>query len=83
METLEIQAAARDKQRKRDAKRLLRSGRIPGVLYGPKTEAIALELDQREFSTRVAGLEGYGLELVEQVPLDSILAPPKVVTKLR
>jgi large subunit ribosomal protein L25 len=58
LETLEIQAAARDKQRKRDAKRLLRSGKIPGVLYGPKTEAIAVALDQREFSSRVAGLEG-------------------------
>lgn len=58
METLEIQADARDKQRKRDAKRLLRSGKIPGVLYGPKTEAVTLALDQREFSSRVAGLEG-------------------------
>ena len=58
METLEIQVDARDKKRKRDAKRLLRNGKIPGVLYGPKTAAVALELDQREFSTRVAGLEG-------------------------
>ena len=58
METLEIQAAARDKQRKRDAKRLLRNGKIPGILYGPKTAAVALALDQREFSSRVAGLEG-------------------------
>ena len=58
METLEIRVDARDKQRKRDAKRLLRSGKIPAVLYGPKTEAVALALDQREFTSRVAGLEG-------------------------
>lgn len=58
METLEIRVDARDKQRKRDAKRLLRSGKIPAVLYGPKTEAVALVLDQREFTSRVAGLEG-------------------------
>jgi large subunit ribosomal protein L25 len=58
LETLEIQVDARDKQRKRDAKRLLRAGKIPGVLYGPKTTAVALALDQREFSSRVAGLEG-------------------------
>ena len=58
METLEIQAAARDKKRKRDAKRLLRNGKVPGILYGPKTQAVALELDKREFSTRIAGLEG-------------------------
>jgi len=58
LETLEIQVDARDKKRKRDAKRLLRSGKIPAILYGPKTAAVALELDKREFSTRVAGLEG-------------------------
>lgn len=58
METLEIQAATRDKKRKRDAKRSLRDGKIPGVLYGPKTPAVALQFDKREFSTRIAGLEG-------------------------
>jgi large subunit ribosomal protein L25 len=58
LETLEIQATARDKKRKRDAKRLLRSGKVPGILYGPKTAAVAVEFDKREFSTRIAGLEG-------------------------
>jgi large subunit ribosomal protein L25 len=58
LETLEIRVDARDKKRKRDAKRLLRSGKIPGILYGPKTQAIALALDKREFSSRVADLEG-------------------------
>jgi large subunit ribosomal protein L25 len=33
-------------------------GQIPGVLYGPKTQAIGLALDKREFSSRVADLEG-------------------------
>lgn len=58
METLEIRVDARDNKRKRDAKRLLRSGKIPAILYGPKTEAVALALDKREFSSRVADLEG-------------------------
>jgi len=58
LETLEIRVDARDKKRKRDAKRLLREGKIPGILYGPKTQAIALALDKREFSSRVADLEG-------------------------
>jgi large subunit ribosomal protein L25 len=58
LETLEIRVDARDKKRKRDAKRLLRSGKIPAILYGPKTEAVALALDKREFSSRVADLEG-------------------------
>ena len=58
METLEIQVAPRDVKRKRDAKRLLRDGKIPGILYGPKTQAVALQFDKRDFSTRIAGLEG-------------------------
>ena len=32
---------------------------------------------------KVPGLEGHGLELVEHVPLDAVLGPPKAVTKLR
>jgi large subunit ribosomal protein L25 len=58
LETLEIRVDARDKTRKRDAKRLLREGKIPGILYGPKTQAVPLALDKREFSSRVADLEG-------------------------
>jgi len=58
VETLEIRVDARDKKRKRDAKRLLREGKIPGILYGPKTPAVSLALDKREFSSRVADLEG-------------------------
>lgn len=58
METLEIQASLREIKHKRDAKRLLRNGKIPGVLYGPKTKPVPLQFDQRDFSTRVAGLEG-------------------------
>jgi len=58
VETLEIQVEARDKQRKRDARRLLRSGKIPAILYGPKTAAVGLALDKKEFSRRVAGLQG-------------------------
>ena len=58
METLEIRVDPREKKHKRDAKRLLRMGKIPGILYGPKTEAVGLALDKREFSSRVADLEG-------------------------
>jgi large subunit ribosomal protein L25 len=58
VETLEIQATPREIKRKRDAKRLLRNGKVPGVLYGPKTQAVPLQFDKRDFSTRIAGLEG-------------------------
>ena len=58
MDTLEIQVEARDKQRKRDARRLLRDGKIPAILYGPKMTSVTLALDKKEFSRRVAGLQG-------------------------
>jgi len=58
LETLEIQADAREPGSKNQARRLRRSGKIPAVLYGPKTQPVSLKLDKRDFSTRVAGLEG-------------------------
>lgn len=58
METLEIQVNARERGTKRQARRLRREGKIPAILYGPKVEPIALELNKKDFFTRVAGLEG-------------------------
>ena len=58
METLEIQVNAREPGSKHQARRLRREGKIPAILYGPKVQAIPLELNNKEFSTRVAGLEG-------------------------
>jgi large subunit ribosomal protein L25 len=70
LETLEIHVDARDPGGKQKARRLRRSGKIPGILYGPKTQAIALEFNKKEFSSRVAGLEGSHL-----VRLKSSAAP--------
>jgi large subunit ribosomal protein L25 len=58
LETLEIRVDARQTGRKRDARRLRRAGKIPAILYGPKTQPVPLELNKKEFSSRVAGLEG-------------------------
>ena len=58
METLEIQVETRDVTSKRQARRLRRAGKIPGVLYGPRTPPVPVELNKKEFSSRVAGLEG-------------------------
>jgi len=69
LETLEIQANARAAGGKNQARRLRRSGKIPAVLYGPKTQAVALELDKKDFSTRVALLQGSHLvRLKSSVP---------------
>ncbi len=58
METLEIKADPRVKGSKNSARRLRRNGKIPAILYGPKTQAVPLQLDKRDFSMRVAVLEG-------------------------
>ena len=58
METIEIKAERREVGRKRKAKSLRRQGMIPGIFYGPKTTAVPLQIDGREFVTRVAGTEG-------------------------
>jgi large subunit ribosomal protein L25 len=58
LETLEIQVDAREPGNKQQARRLRRGGKIPGILYGPKTPAVALEIDRKDFSSRVADLEG-------------------------
>ena len=58
METLEIQVEPRPVGSKREAGRLRRNGKIPGILYGRKTAPVSLALNKKEFSSRVAGLEG-------------------------
>jgi large subunit ribosomal protein L25 len=69
LETLEVQANARAAGSKNEARRLRRSGKIPAILYGPKTQAVALELDKKDFSTRVALLQGSHLvRLKSSVP---------------
>ena len=58
METLEVHVDPRESGSKREARRLRREGKIPGILYGPKTTPVPLKLNKKEFSSRVAGLEG-------------------------
>ena len=58
METLEIQVDPREAASKHASRRLGRLGKVPGVLYGPKTQPVLLQLNKKEFSSRVAGLEG-------------------------
>jgi large subunit ribosomal protein L25 len=58
LETLEVEVDARETGSKNKARRLRKTGKIPGVLYGPKTQPVALELNRKDFSSRIAGLEG-------------------------
>lgn len=58
METIEIHMEPRETDGKQKAKRLRREGRLPGIFYGPKAHPISLQVDMKEFVTRVGGLEG-------------------------
>jgi len=58
LETIEIQVEPREAGAKGKAKQLRREGKLPGIFYGPKAESVPLELDRRDFLSRVAGLEG-------------------------
>ncbi len=58
METVEIQIEPRESGSRGATKRLRRSGKLPGIFYGPKADSVPLEIDKKEFSARVAGLEG-------------------------
>lgn len=58
METVEIQIETRESDGKGRARRARRAGKLPGVFYGPKSAAVPLELDRKDFVTRVAHLEG-------------------------
>jgi large subunit ribosomal protein L25 len=58
LETVEIQIEARDAGTKGAAKRIRREGKLPGIFYGPKSQAVPLEVNRKEFLSRVADLEG-------------------------
>jgi large subunit ribosomal protein L25 len=58
LETVEIQIEPRESDGKGRARRARRTGKLPGVFYGPKSAAVPLELDRKDFLTRVVHLEG-------------------------
>jgi large subunit ribosomal protein L25 len=69
LETVEVQVNTRECGAKRQARRMRRNGKIPGILYGPKVQPVPLELDKKTFSTRLAGVEGSHLvRLKSQAP---------------
>jgi large subunit ribosomal protein L25 len=58
METIELSVAPREKGSKGSVRSLRRKGVVPGVLYGAKRAATLLEIDGKEFETKVASIEG-------------------------
>ena len=69
METVEISANVRQERGNGPARRLRRSGRVPATFYGPQQAAIAIDVDAKDFTNRVARLEGSHLiKLQSSVP---------------
>lgn len=58
METVEITIERRDGNGKGAARRLRASGKVPGILYGPKRTTTAVAVGADEFEKKVVHLEG-------------------------
>jgi large subunit ribosomal protein L25 len=58
LETVEISIELRQAGGKRDARRLRRAGKLPGVFYGPKSAPVPLQVEGKELKSRVSVLEG-------------------------
>ena len=62
MELVEIKAELRNTTGNGPARALRREGKIPAVLYGPKTEALMLSVDIKELETALKrGKDSHGL----------------------
>lgn len=69
METLTLEVEAREGKGKGPARRTRAEGRMPAVFYGAKASAVTLSVDTRDFSRRIANLEGTHLiELRSNAP---------------
>lgn len=58
METIKLSIEPRQEKGKGKAGRLRRSGKVPGIFYGPGKDAVSVCVNTREFQQQVAGLEG-------------------------
>jgi len=58
LETIEIPIELRDASDKRAARRLRRTGNLPGVFYGPKSDPVPLQVNKRELLNSISDLGG-------------------------
>jgi len=56
LETIEIPIELRDASDKRAVGRLRRNGNLPGVFYGPKVDAVPLQVNKRELLKSISNL---------------------------
>jgi large subunit ribosomal protein L25 len=72
--TTKLEVASRDPDGSRSARRLRRSGRIPGVLYGGGSEPVSFSVDARELRLALAGAGA-----VVDLSIDGSTATPVVL----
>jgi large subunit ribosomal protein L25 len=70
MEEIILSVDARSDRGKGAARRLRRSGKVPGVFYGPKSAATPISVDRKDFAAHVANLEGSHLIRFESSTAD-------------
>lgn len=70
MDEITLSVEAREDRGKGAARRLRRAGKVPGVFYGPKSNAMPIAVDRRDFAAHVANLEGSHLIRFESPAAD-------------
>lgn len=58
MEEITLGVETRDGRGKGASRRLRRTGKVPGIFYGPKSTAMPIAVDRKDFASHVANLEG-------------------------
>lgn len=72
--TTKLDVASRDPDGSRSARRLRRSGRVPGVLYGGGSDSVSFSVDARELRLALAGSGA-----VVDLSIDGATATPVVL----
>ena len=83
MEQLDLKAQVRKTTGKGPARTLRREGRIPAVLYGPKTDAMMLSIDFKEFEQIVKKTNVGSVLLNLQIQNGETLTRPAMIKELQ
>jgi large subunit ribosomal protein L25 len=83
LEQLDLKAQVRKTTGKGPARTLRREGRIPAVLYGPKTDAMMLSIDFKEFEQIVKKTNVGSVLLNLQIQNGETLTRPAMIKELQ
>ncbi len=83
MEQIDLKAQVRKTTGNGPARALRREGRIPAVLYGPKTDSMLLSIDLKEFEQIVKKANIGSVLLNLQIQNDKTLTRPAMIKELQ